>query len=318
MNPQVSVILPVYNQEKYLEQTIESILSQTYTNFELLLLDDGSKDKSAEVIRKYSEKDKRIKAFYQENTGKCTATNKLVEIAKGDYCAFLDADDVMLPNRLERQINYHLNNPKVDATSCHCYYINEKGKQLGKQHFPGLENPKDSIKAIKNNKIVHCAFTGLMMTKKSFLDLDGLRPAYWPCEDFDIVNRLIEKGYKLVIIQDVLMCYRVHSSSITVKNPMEVLVKSNWTVHNTLLRRGGYDESTFERYKEELKNEPFIKKWNRIRTNYANIYFKRAGVYLMSKKYLKFITQITAASLLSPAYVTRKFYNLAKPVTKEA
>ncbi|HEX9152619.1 MAG TPA: glycosyltransferase family A protein, partial [Flavobacterium sp.] len=104
--PLVSVIMPVYNQEQYLIETIESVLAQTLKDFEFIILDDGSTDQSAQIIRRYAELDKRINAFFYSNSGKCVSTNFLVNQAKAKYCAFLDADDVMLPERLERQISF--------------------------------------------------------------------------------------------------------------------------------------------------------------------------------------------------------------------
>ena len=124
MVPLLSVILPVYNQEKYVAETIESVLSQTFADFELLLHDDGS----AAIIRRYAAQDARIWASFAPNVGKCGVTNRLVEQAQGQWCAFLDADDVMLPERLEKQVAFHRAHPDLDATSCHCQYINEYGQ----------------------------------------------------------------------------------------------------------------------------------------------------------------------------------------------
>ncbi|OWP61292.1 glycosyl transferase, partial [Hymenobacter amundsenii] len=123
MPPLISVILPVYNQEKFVAETIESVLSQRFTDFELLLHDDGSTDGSAAIIRNYAGRDARIRASYGPNAGKCAATNQLVEQARGEWCAFLDADDVMLPERLGTQLAYHQAHAEVDASSCHCHYI---------------------------------------------------------------------------------------------------------------------------------------------------------------------------------------------------
>ncbi|MEO7766395.1 MAG: glycosyltransferase family A protein, partial [Ferruginibacter sp.] len=133
----VSVILPVYNQEKYLQETIESILNQSFQDFELIILDDGSTDNSPQIIRQFAAKDNRIQAYFETNSGKSLATNYLVNKAKGEWCAFLDADDVMLKQRLERQVAFHNANPGVDASSSHCNYINEKGNMFGTQRYPG-------------------------------------------------------------------------------------------------------------------------------------------------------------------------------------
>lgn len=137
MVPPISVVLPVYNQEKYVAQTIESVLSQTFADFELLLHDDCSTDGSAAIIRRYAAQDARIRAGFTPNAGKCGATNRIVEQAQGQWCAFLDADDVMLPERLEKQVAFHRAHLDLDATSCQCQYINEYGQYLSNQRHPG-------------------------------------------------------------------------------------------------------------------------------------------------------------------------------------
>ena len=116
MSPLVSVILPVYNQEKYIAETIESVLNQTYNRFELLILDDGSTDGSAQIINEYAGRDNRITTFFEKNAGRSNATNTLAHRASGQFLALLDADDLMEPNRLERQIAFHLTNPGIEAS----------------------------------------------------------------------------------------------------------------------------------------------------------------------------------------------------------
>ena len=100
MNPKISVIVPVYNVEKYLCRCIDSILAQTFTDFELLLIDDGSKDSSGEICEEYAGKDARIRVFHRQNGGVSTARNLGIDKAKGEWIYFVDSDDVVLPSAL--------------------------------------------------------------------------------------------------------------------------------------------------------------------------------------------------------------------------
>lgn len=102
--PLVSVVIPAYNAALFIKEAIESVLNQTYMNFEIIVIDDGSIDNQNEIIRTLMEKDDRIKYFYQENSGVSTARNHGILISKGEYLAFLDADDVWLPDNLELKI----------------------------------------------------------------------------------------------------------------------------------------------------------------------------------------------------------------------
>ncbi|GAB3163110.1 glycosyltransferase family 2 protein [Telluribacter humicola] len=310
MEPLVSVILPVYNQERYIAETIESVLAQTYQNFELLILDDGSTDKSAQVIREYAQTNDRITAYYEDNSGRCTATNKLVDRAKGEWCALLDADDVMLPNRLEQQVNFHLENKDIDASSCHCYYINKDGKILGVQRHPFLKNKEECESTYKSNKLIQCAMTGLFISRKAYTGAGGLKKEFWPCDDFEFFNRLIEKKYNLVIKQDILMKYRIHSSSITAKQPLHTFDVIGYVIECINLRRNNKPVISYEEFKAKRDQEPFWIKLNRRRYNYAQIYFRNAGVSLMSKEYIPFSIQILLSLVLSPAHAFTKLVNL--------
>lgn len=99
-NPKVSVIVPVYNVEKLLQRCIDSILAQTFTDFELLLIDDGSKDKSGEICDEYAAKDSRIRVFHKQNGGVSTARNLGIDKAQGEWIYFVDSDDIVLPSAL--------------------------------------------------------------------------------------------------------------------------------------------------------------------------------------------------------------------------
>jgi glycosyltransferase involved in cell wall biosynthesis len=312
MHPLVSVIMPVYNQGRYLAETIESVLGQTYAEFEFLLTDDGSTDNSAEIIRHYAEKDERIVPNFQENMGKSITTNNLVSKAVGKYAAFLDADDLMVPDRLEKQVAFHLENPEVDATSCHCFYINEKGNVFGKQYYPGLRNAADCRMVKIKNEVIQCAFTGLMVLRISYMEAGGLSSTIWPGEDFDFFNRLVEQGYILVIIQETLMKYRIHSSAVTVKDPLFTFERIGWMYQCIALRRSGQPEITFEEYSATRKKDPSWVKFNRYRLGYAQIYFRKAGLSMMSKKYLHFFYQFMVASFLAPSHILLKLTRLSK------
>lgn len=309
--PILSVILPVYNQENYLKETVESILNQSFKDFELLIMDDGSTDSSAMIIRQFELKDKRIKAYFGINGGKSFVTNQLVEKANSDWCVFLDADDVMLPERIEKQYRFHIANPFADASSCDCYYINEKGDMFGTQRYHGLSTIED-FKISSGKGLITCSYTGLMISKKVFIETGGLVSKFEPCEDFEFFNRLADRGYILLIIPVVLMKYRIHATAITVKKPLLVLEMVLFVEHCIQLRRSGKPEITFNEFEKMQTGKPWWKKLNRKRFAYSMIYFRNAGFSILSKKYGAFIWQITFSLVLSPAYVFKKVLNNLK------
>lgn len=113
INPMISVVMSVYNGEKYLDEAIESILKQTYKDFEFIIINDGSTDKSLEIIEKYKKQDERIVLISRENKGLIASLNEGIKKAKGKYIARMDADDISLPNRFEQQIKFLEKNPEI-------------------------------------------------------------------------------------------------------------------------------------------------------------------------------------------------------------
>ena len=143
----ISVIMPVYNCEKYLANCIESVLNQTYSNFELLINDDGSKDGSFAICKSYADKDSRIRLFRQENGGLSSARNSMLGKVTGEYVMFIDSDDVISPDMLEILLNL-ISIHKTDCASCRLMQVNEqKIPKLANKSWPN--NVYDSHKYVE-------------------------------------------------------------------------------------------------------------------------------------------------------------------------
>jgi glycosyltransferase involved in cell wall biosynthesis len=135
--PLISIIMPVYNAEAYLNTAIKSIVWQTYKNWELILINDGSTDESATILTKWAKKDSRIRILSQDtNKGLAYTLNSGVAEAKGPMLARMDADDISLPRRLETQLNYLLSNKFLVAVGCQVELIDENGETIGSKQFP--------------------------------------------------------------------------------------------------------------------------------------------------------------------------------------
>ncbi|MEC4894084.1 MAG: glycosyltransferase [Oscillatoria sp. PMC 1051.18] len=134
----VSVVIPVYGVEKYIAASITSVLAQTYSNFELLLVIDGSCDRSKEICEQFS--DRRLKIIQQENRGVSAARNNGIRHSQGEYLAFLDADDLWLPEKLAYHVEHLENNPQVGVSFSRSAFIDEEGKSLGIYQMPRLKD----------------------------------------------------------------------------------------------------------------------------------------------------------------------------------
>ncbi len=213
-NPIISVVMPVYNGKKYLRDSIESILNQTYADFEFIIINDGSTDDSLQIIEKYAREDGRIKVVTRENRGLVYSLNEGIGLAVGDYIARMDADDIAFPERFSEQINYFQNHPEVHFLGTNVEFLAEsQGRDINicQRMFNSEFETEKPLKNLFLNKII-CHPT-LMMRKEAIISLHGYSSQYPTSEDYDLFYRAIRRGYKIDKLNKTLLSYRIHSSS---------------------------------------------------------------------------------------------------------
>tara|TARA_B100000686_G_scaffold122554_1_gene129822 strand:+ start:574 stop:1272 length:699 start_codon:yes stop_codon:yes gene_type:complete len=195
-NRKISVILSAKDSESSLGNAIESILNQTYENFELLIMDDGSTDNTYQIVSQFSSRDKRIKLLKnKENQGLTISLNRLVQHSRGEYIARQDADDFSYPNRLEEQYEY-LISKNLDA--CTTKAISLQSSKI--IHKKSQYLPKKIVIKFKN-PFVH----GTLLIKKSILErLNNYDENFYYSQDYKLVTDLIDSGYKINILNKVL------------------------------------------------------------------------------------------------------------------
>lgn len=201
----ISVIMPVYNLAPYIEESICSILTQTYSDFELLIIDDGSTDGTLDIIRKFD--DSRIKLIcHSINLGLIETLNQGIDLSTGEYIARMDGDDIALPHRFERQVAY------MDA---HPHY-GVCGSQVQFLGRDGVTTKPLNHEEIKCWQLFHCTIVHpTVMIRKSVLENHGIRYLYYyHAEDYEIWNRLAAVT-QLVNLPDVLLLYRVHANQVS-------------------------------------------------------------------------------------------------------
>ncbi len=222
MKPLISVIMPAYNGEKYLAEAIESILDQTYNNFEFIIINDGSTDKSLEIIKEYAKKDKRIKIINNnKNLGISLSLNKGVITGKGKYIAIMNQDDISLTKRFEEQIKFLEENPEVDIVGAAMETFDEEGDTFLRR-YP-LTNIKIRKKIWFYSPLAH---PSIMVRKEVFKKVGLYRNWTFPCEDLEFFFRAGEK-YKLANLPSVLLKHRYHKDSITMSNTKLMEKKAN-------------------------------------------------------------------------------------------
>jgi len=240
IKPLVSIIMPVYNPGKYLIEAIESILNQTFSNFELIIVDDASIDNSWKTIKSYAKKDSRIVAIKNKiNLGVSLTSNIGISQAKGKFLARMDADDISTLDRLEKQVNFLKRNPQVVVVGGQCTIVDENDQIVGFKKFP-----------TENKQIRDMIFwavpiqQGYMMINKSLLPKNFVwySPSKFSAEEVDLYFNLLKFG-QFANLSDNLYFYRQISTSLSHQNPKKTFFITLKSRFNAI--KNGFKPSLF-------------------------------------------------------------------------
>ncbi|NLT51847.1 MAG: glycosyltransferase [Ignavibacteria bacterium] len=204
-NELVSVIITTFNGEKFIRESVDSIVRQTYKNLEIIVIDDGSNDNTADIIKSIS--DNRIKYFRTENNGHVSALNYGLSLSNGDYVSILDHDDIAMPQKIEKQMNCILSNPELGVISHFFLVMDERGKIIYEIHLP-KEDEEIKKELCLQNIISH---SGVLYKKKIVLEAGGYREKYGKIADYDLWLRL-RLNTKFINLDEMLLKYRKHNN----------------------------------------------------------------------------------------------------------
>ena len=300
--------MPVYNAERYLRETMESVLAQSFENFTFIIVNDGSLDGSADIVRHFMQRDKRILFLEQkENRGISAALNLGLTKAKSKWVARIDADDIMLPNRLERQLSFLQDNPDVGVTASLVALIGETGKGIG------TSNNVMPDRAAYERYVQHRSIPGLyhssvMMQREGVQEAGGYRRAFDGSEDYDLRGRLMERGVVFLVQDEVLLKYRILSSSICGSANMNSHIKDHWVVASYHARLDGKEEPDWEQFLKSWRGKPVLERFQIYRKMYANQFYRQGGSDLISGRPFRGGVRLAAAALTSPAYTFSRLY----------
>ena len=205
----VSVVMSVYNSEKYLKSAIESILAQTFSDFELIIINDKSQDSSLAIMKSFQEQDPRVIILNNEsNIGLTKSLNRGLSVAHGEYIARMDADDISVPERLEKQVRFLDEHPNYSFVSCIARYINENGEVEQMRMFP--ETNEEIYEMMpKVDAVMH---PGVMFRKKDIEKIGNYCEDFRVVQDYDLWFRGMAAGYKFYNIQEPLVLFRKNES----------------------------------------------------------------------------------------------------------
>jgi glycosyltransferase involved in cell wall biosynthesis len=275
--PKVSVIIPNYNYGKYIAKTVDSVLAQTYKNVEVVVVDDGSKDDSLDVLENYGE---AITVVRQQNQGVSPARNNGVQNSTGELLSFLDADDIWLPEKLERQVHRITDDADIGLVHCAMSYVDTNDNVIG-ENRNGLEGWIGEALLRLKPAIVGAGSTGLVR-RDIFDEVGGFDPRQTTAADWDFCYRVASR-YKVAFVDEPLVLYRIHNSNM----------HSNVGAMENDMRIG------FE--KAFASSDPSVQA---MRTAcYANFYYMLAGSYFHSGQYAASISNALKCLWYGPSRI---------------
>jgi glycosyltransferase involved in cell wall biosynthesis len=230
----LTVLLPVYNGEPYLNKAIESVLSQSYGNFEFLVLDDGSRDRTPAILQHYAAQDGRVRVLHHENRGVGYTLNRGLSEARGDLIALIGADDVALPGRLEKQVSFLSHNADHVLVGGYLRIIDPEDKLIGMRRYP------TSDRELRERILLYNPIGDptVMYRRADALAAGGYTTRVRTCEDYDLLLRLAKRG-KIANIPEPLTAYRLHPESLKSQRTLRQL-KDTLAIRRIAAKEYGY------------------------------------------------------------------------------
>jgi hypothetical protein len=232
--PRVTVLLPVHDAERFLPEAVESILAQSFRDFELLAIDDGSRDGSAAILDEYARCDSRVRVVRRPHAGLIATLNEGLALARGELIARMDADDVALPHRLELQVARLDADPTLLCVSCAYEVIDAKGRRIDVVCPPA--QPEGILASLLEGASVLCHAAALYR-RASVLDVGGYDASARLAEDYDLWLRLAERG-RLANLEEVGLRVRRHAASQSAQGEAEQREQTRRICARARRRRG--------------------------------------------------------------------------------
>lgn len=292
--PTISVVMSMYNSERYLREAVDSILGQQFTDFEFIIINDGSSDKSVDIINSYD--DPRIRLVHQTNHGLVYSFNKGIKLARATYIARMDSDDISLPSRFTKELEWLEKKPKRGLVGSYFAYVDKNSKRTAVT----MTWPTKHIDILRTMYFVNPYGHGtIMMRREAAIGVGAYRAEYEPAEDYDLWTRIAER-WEIGEIPEVLYLWRLHYKNVS-HTESEIQNKSAAKIVSNLWKRKPANKSFFRiildaRYYKKLRSEYS----SQVAGDYMNNQSKLAAEFLSHGKLLIGYKTALAALFLNP------------------
>jgi len=320
--PPVSVIMAVFNGERYVAEAIESILQQTYRNFEFVIVDDGSTDRTHGILKNCAARDPRIRIISQTNRDQPASLNRALAEARHEWVAVIDHDDISLPHRLETQLRAVTTNPEIRVLSAYAIEIDACGAEIGRRE-PGPTSV-DAFRRLwhDKNQTLHVIHPAVLMHRPTILDLGGYDPAFGACADSELWSR-VSDDHLVLALPEPLVCYRTHGNNMSFTRFFEQRQKLRWSRARQVARREGMPVPALEDYLEAERGRFGLRGLNIRRHDRRVLWLRRARLDRLAGRRFPAIGFRIGAAILAPDEVLRRRFSqycpgLARSVSRLA
>ena len=293
----VSVVMVVYNGEKFLGEAVESVLAQTFRDFEFVVVDDGSTDRTPSILREYSRNDPRMRLVEAPHEGIAAARNLALVEARYELIAVIDADDRMLPDRLERQLWFLDQNPGVSVCCSFAYLIDVRGKRIATSSHP--VDVDAGIRELNPSLFMEIVHSSVMAAKADILAVGGYRGMPAPLEDRDLWGRLVAAGFQIRCQHERLVEYRLHGSALSASGWSR---ECEWIDLNVVRRLRGDPEIPLEHFSQSQEGRSLARRLRSSIVHAALNHYKRATRHYAERRWLECAAALLAATLVRPKW----------------
>ena len=301
----ISVVMPAYNAAAYISEAIASIRLQTFRDFELIVVDDGSADDTVKIASAHAVQDERIRILSCDHAGIGAALNLGGREAKYPWIAVMDADDVALPERLEIQMAAVIANPRIVALGTAVYHM-AAGRALGVSRL-GPESEAEYYRRRQTGEDICLNHPTTLMKREIWLESGGYDVAFSGCEDFEMFDRIAAYG-PILALAEPLQYYRVHHGSISMRRFFAQRTISRYITARNKARIFDEPQMSFEEFVSACRQRPLGARLRRYVEDLSYYHYRKAGIYYGENNYPTALFHLGLSTFLRPNYVLPRLW----------
>ena len=294
----ISVILPAYNSSRFIGKAIESITNQTFSEFELIIVDDGSSDNTLRLAFDWARRDSRLRVIKTDHGGPSRALNRGIAAARYNWLAIMNDDDISLPQRLENQLKATRRSPGVVAWGSYAYHLSATGRILGLSKA-GPTSEEEFHKTRERGDVFTIIHPTALLKKDVVLRAGGYDPAFDTAQDMDLFDRMADYG-PIVTIPEPLVLYRIHASADTMARFPRQRALVRYLRARRRAKTTGQQVLTLGEFTDQQSHRPVLYRSRIWLDDMSQYYYRCAGVAYADCKYNSAFWYMAVSTTLNP------------------